>query len=112
MMKFEYLSGKARWTDGKETGNWQSIKADKKGRFIRKGTEKLYLPKEDVPEQPVGQTEKEEPDLEDFDKKVFHAYYESKTFWDSMFGLPPESTDYFFYRSKIEGYGRNFFIKK
>lgn len=120
MITFEFNNGKARWTDGKDSGNWQSVKTDKQGQFIRKGTEKLYLPKEDVemvsqPEPASGQIESTPPaevSMDDHDAKVYWAYYETKTFWNKRFNLPDGASDYYVFRSKIGGYDRSFFAKK
>lgn len=94
---------KARWqTDGKK-GKMQSVKEDGDGKYITVEGSKHYINEYFVENKTV--------ELEDDELKIFHAYHETKTFWDKMFDDVGQE-DYYHYRSKCTGMPNSFFTKK
>lgn len=113
-MKILIENNKAKWVDGEENGRWQNIKSDDKGKFIRKGTDIIYIdghvdegltPSKDVlkEQQPTG--------LDEHSLKIFHAYWESKPFWEKRFQDVADG-DYYYYRGLCAGMSRSYFNKK
>ena len=95
---------KAKWFTDKEKGKLQKVKEDGDGQYITVKGEKHYI-------NHLYETKKEKFELEENDLKVYHAYFESKTFWDKMFDDVAED-DYYHYRSKCTGMPKSFFLQE
>lgn len=95
---------KAKWFTDKEKGKLQKIKQDNNGKYITVKGEKYYI-------NHLFEEKKEKNILEKNDIKVYHAYHQTKTFWDNMFDDVAED-DYYHYRSKCTGMPKSFFQQK
>lgn len=95
---------KARWQTDSKKGKMQSIKNDDGGKYITIEGSKHYVNEYFV-------EKKKRRDLDDNELKIYHAYYETKTFWDNMFDDVAED-DYYHYRSKCTGMPKSFFEKE
>lgn len=97
-MEVQVKDGKAKWTDGENSGNWQKIKTNEDGReFITVKGQCHFLKEENV-------------GLDDYNQKIFDAWWESKYFWDLMHNS--EEGDYYYFRQIATGQTKDFFIKR
>ena len=116
-MKVLINGDKAKWVDGNENGRWQKIKSDDKGHFIRKGTDVVYIDEyinKNDNRHPIEVKAKDTPDLIELDShelKIYHAYWESKHFWDKMFD-DVSDRDFYYYRGLCVGMPKSFFLQK
>lgn len=87
---------KAKWQDGDEKGNFQSIKEDEVGFYINVRSQPYYI-------------EKKPAKLDEHDYKILYAWYNSKYFFDKEFGYNSESAEYYHYRNLCNGMPKKFF---
>lgn len=105
-MKITFNSDKtkAKWFTDKEKGKLQKIKQDNHGKYITIKGKNYYLDE-------LFEKKKKKIDLEDSELKIYHAYYQTKHFWDRMFNDVAED-DYYHYRSKCTGMPKSFFLQE